>query len=79
MPFSASVSIGNLAACRASLWQALKDAGDTLAAAQGTNDPTQWRSDATGERIRFLPSFPITMRWTNRPTFQQAISYSGHR
>jgi hypothetical protein len=26
-----------------------------------------------------LPSFPITMRWTNRPTFQQVISYSGHR
>jgi len=70
---------GDLDACRNSLWQALQDAGDTLAAAQGTNDPTQWRSDATAERIHFLPSFPITMRWTNRPTFQQAISYSGHR
>jgi acyl-homoserine lactone acylase PvdQ len=70
---------GDLTACRSSLWQALRDAGDALAAAQGTNDPAQWRSDATAERIRFLPSFPITMRWTNRPTFQQAISYSGHR
>jgi len=70
---------GSLTACRSSLWQALKDAGDALASAQGTNDPTQWRSAATAERIRFLPSFPITMRWTNRPTFQQAISYSGHR
>jgi acyl-homoserine lactone acylase PvdQ len=70
---------GDLTACRNSLWQALEDAGDDLAAAQGTNDPAQWRSDATAERIRFLPSFPITMRWTNRPTFQQAISYSGHR
>ncbi len=70
---------GQLTACRNSLWQALKDAGDALAAAQGTNDPAQWRSDATTERIRFLPSFPITMRWTNRPTFQQAISYKGHR
>ncbi len=70
---------GDLTACRTSLWQALRDAGDALAAAQGTNDPTQWRSTATTERIRFLPSFPITMRWTNRPTFQQAITYSGHR
>ncbi len=70
---------GNLTACRNSLWQALKDAGDALAAAQGTDDPAQWRSAATAERISFLPSFPITMRWTNRPTFQQAISYSGHR
>jgi len=70
---------GSLTACRDSLWQALTEAGDALAAAQGTNDPTQWRSPATPERIKFLPSFPITMRWTNRPTFQQAISYSGHR
>jgi hypothetical protein len=70
---------GDLAACRSSLWQALRDAGDALAAAQGTNDPTQWRSDATAERIWFLPSFPVTQRWTNRPTFQQAISYSGYR
>jgi len=70
---------GNLAACRNSLWQALEDAGDELAAAQGTNDPAQWRSDATAEQIRFLPSFPIPIRWTNRPTYQQVISYSGHR
>ena len=47
---------GKLTACRDSLWQALEDAGDQLAAAQGTNDPAQWRSDATPEQIRFLPS-----------------------
>jgi acyl-homoserine lactone acylase PvdQ len=70
---------GDLAACRDSLWQALKAAGDQLLTQQGTNDPTLWRSDATAERIRFGAAFPITMRWTNRPTFQQAISYSGHR
>jgi acyl-homoserine lactone acylase PvdQ len=70
---------GKLTACRNSLWQALEDAGDELAAAQGTNDPTQWHSDATAEQIRFLPSFPIPIRWTNRPTYQQVISYSGHR
>src|SRR6266540_3902099 len=33
---------GKLTACRNSLWQALKDAGDALAAAQGTNDPIQF-------------------------------------
>jgi acyl-homoserine lactone acylase PvdQ len=71
---------GNLTACRDSLWQALKDAGDELTAAQGTNRPVLWRKDATAERIRFLsPFLTTTMRWTNRPTFQQAISYSGHR
>jgi acyl-homoserine lactone acylase PvdQ len=70
---------GSLSACRASLWRALQDAGDALAAASGSDDPAQWRASATGERISFLPSFPVTMRWTNRPTFQQAISYSGHR
>jgi hypothetical protein len=70
---------GNLTACRSSLWQALNQAGDALAAAQATNDPTQWRSDATAERIRFLPGFPTTMRWTHRPRYPQAISYSGHR
>ncbi len=70
---------GNLPACRDSLWQALEAAGDQLAAGQGTSDPAEWRSDATAEQILFLPSFPIPIRWTNRPTYQQAISYSGHR
>jgi hypothetical protein len=70
---------GKLTACRNSLWQALEDAGDELAAAQGTNDPAQWHSDATAEQIRFLPSLPVPIRWTNRPTYQQVISYSGHR
>jgi hypothetical protein len=71
---------GDLTACRDSLWQAVDDAGDELAAAQGTNRPVLWRMDATPERIRVLsPVLTTTMRWTNRPTFQQAISYSGHR
>ncbi len=68
------------AACRDSLWAAVHAAGDQLAAEQGTADPTTWRANAVPERIQFLPGFlPDTMRWTNRPTFQQAISYSGHR
>jgi hypothetical protein len=70
---------GNLAACRASLWAAVDAAGNALAATQGP-DPDAWRADATGERIFFQPGFLGTrMRWTNRPTFQQAMRYTGHR
>jgi acyl-homoserine lactone acylase PvdQ len=69
---------GDLAACRDSLWAAIDAAGNELESAQGSN-PANWRSDANGERIRFGAFFPFTMRWTNRPTFQQAISYDGHR
>jgi hypothetical protein len=67
---------GSLSACRASLWAAVKAASDQLAAAQGP-DPTQWRSDATLERIKFSPGLiPNTMRWTNRPTFQQVLQFA---
>jgi acyl-homoserine lactone acylase PvdQ len=70
---------GDLAACRASLWAALDAAGAALATAQGA-DPDAWRADATGERIVFQPRLLFnTIRWTNRPTFQQAMSYAGHR
>jgi acyl-homoserine lactone acylase PvdQ len=70
---------GNLTACRNSLWNALQEAGNELEKEQGTSDPTKWRKSAIPERIRFGEKFPLTMRWTNRPTFQQAISFSGHR
>jgi acyl-homoserine lactone acylase PvdQ len=71
---------GDLTACRNSLWAALEAAGSELEAASGTADPTAWRSNATAERITFVPGIlPATMRWTNRPTFQQAISYDSHR
>jgi hypothetical protein len=70
---------GDLSACRASLWTAIQEAASELAAAQG-DDPNAWRADATRERIRFLVG-PLadTMRWTNRPTFQQVMEFSGHR
>jgi acyl-homoserine lactone acylase PvdQ len=70
---------GDLAACRDSLWAAIDAAGNELQAEQGTSNPADWRSSATPERIVFGAFYPFTMRWTNRPTFQQAISYSGHR
>jgi acyl-homoserine lactone acylase PvdQ len=70
---------GNLNACRASLWAAIKAAGDQLAAAQGTN-PAAWRADATHERITFVPGLlPFTMRYTNRPSgIQQLITFTSH-
>jgi acyl-homoserine lactone acylase PvdQ len=64
---------GSLERCRASLWGALAGATAQLAAAQGP-DPAAWRADATPERIEFSPRLlPDTMRWTNRPTFQQVL------
>ena len=66
---------GSLSACRASLWAALKAAADQLAAAQGA-DPTKWRADATAERLRFAPGLlSTTMRFANRPTFQQVLRF----
>lgn len=68
---------GDRAACRASLWAAIEAAGAQLSAAQGP-DPAAWRADARPERITF-GFLPKTMRWTNRPTFQQVISFNSHR
>ncbi|HEU6445561.1 MAG TPA: penicillin acylase family protein [Gaiellaceae bacterium] len=68
---------GDLAACRASLWAALEAAGADLAATKGP-DPQSWRADANRERINYSP-LPRTMRWANRPTFQQVMSFKGHR
>jgi acyl-homoserine lactone acylase PvdQ len=61
----------------APLWAALDAAGRELAAQQGP-DPGQWRADATKERITF-GFLPLTGRWTNRPTFQQVVTFSSHR
>lgn len=68
---------GDLAQCRASLWAAFETAGAELAAAQGPN-PDSWRADATRERINYSP-LPRTMRFANRPTFQQVMVFKGHR
>ena len=69
---------GDLARCRADLWAALDAAGNELEAAQGP-DPSAWRADATAERIRFSGFLTDTMRWANRPTFQQLVSFAGRR
>jgi acyl-homoserine lactone acylase PvdQ len=65
------------ASCRTLIRDAIDAAGRDLAAEQGP-DPTQWRADATRERIRF-GFLPQTARWTNRPTFQQVITFDSHR
>jgi acyl-homoserine lactone acylase PvdQ len=70
---------GDLAACRTSLWSAIEGAAAELVATQGP-DPTAWRADATKERIRFAPGILTdTMRWSNRPTFQQVATFTAHR
>jgi acyl-homoserine lactone acylase PvdQ len=68
---------GDVARCRESLWAALDAAGRELAAEQGP-DPSAWRADASRERLSF-GFLPLTARWTNRPTFQQVITFAGHR
>ncbi|HEY8638384.1 MAG TPA: hypothetical protein VIL64_04020, partial [Solirubrobacteraceae bacterium] len=72
---------GDINACRDSLWQAFDQAGDALATAQGSPDPATWTSDATAERIKFVPGLlQTTIRFTNRPSgIQQVISFTGHR
>jgi acyl-homoserine lactone acylase PvdQ len=70
---------GVLATCREALWAAIDAAAAELETKQGPA-PSTWRADATAERIRFASGvLPDTMRWTNRPTFQQLMSFSSHR
>jgi acyl-homoserine lactone acylase PvdQ len=64
--------VGSMSACSDSLWQAIHQAADTLAAQQGQADPSLWRKPAatTGFVPGLLPNrFPST----NRPTFQQVL------
>jgi hypothetical protein len=66
---------GSLTTCAASLWQAIDAAAAALVDGAGP-DPAAWRADALGERIRFSPGIlQESMRWTNRPTFQQVVSF----
>jgi acyl-homoserine lactone acylase PvdQ len=70
---------GVLATCREALWAALDAAAAELETKQGPA-PSSWRADATTERIQFTSGvLPDTMRWTNRPTFQQLMSFRSHR
>jgi acyl-homoserine lactone acylase PvdQ len=70
---------GNLSKCRRQLWHAIDQAGNQLAAKQGSN-PAAWHSSATAEEISFVPGLlPFKMRYTNRPSgIQQVLSFFGH-
>ncbi len=71
---------GNLSQCQTAVWNAIAAAGAQLTTDQGTSDPTQWRADATAERIHFagLPVMP-SMRYANRPSgIQQVITFDKH-
>jgi hypothetical protein len=70
---------GNLASCRAALWEAVRATADELTVEQGA-DPTAWRSDANRERIKFIPGLlPLTLRYANRPSgIQQVITFGSH-
>ncbi len=70
---------GNVNACAASLWAALDAASAELEATQGASSGA-WRADATEDRIAFAPGILTqTMRGSNKPTFQQAITFATHR
>ena len=70
---------GDVDECRAALWAAIAQACTALAATQGV-DPVTWRADARAERINFTTGLlSDTLAWTNRPTFQQIMSFKGHR
>ena len=65
---------GSLSACTASLWQAIDQAADSLAAQFGGSDPTQWRTQAA--QSSFVPGLlPTTFPFTNRSTFQQVLEF----
>ena len=71
---------GDLPTCAADLWASLDAAGAELEAAQGTADPDAWRKSTEVERIKYLPSLiDKRIEFTNRSTFQQAISFRGGR
>jgi hypothetical protein len=54
----------------------VQTAAEQLAGEQGPT-PSKWR--AAKVRIEFPPGLlPYTMRWTNRSTFQQVITFTGH-
>ena len=66
---------GSLRACRESLYAALAETANELAAEfGGEQDPAKWLR--TANRTTFQPGLiPDTFRSTNRPTFQQVLEF----
>jgi acyl-homoserine lactone acylase PvdQ len=78
-PFEVSYcGAGDLAACRDSLWAAVAETADALAATYGDADPAAWRLE--GDRTTFTPGLiPDDFRRTSRPTFQQVLEFAPAR
>ena len=73
--------LGDLERCQDDIWDAIDRPAPRSPPSRGRDDPSEWRSDATDERITFAPGLlPTTIRYTNRPSgIQQVISFDGHR
>ncbi len=67
-------SAATLAECSSRLWASLGSAIDSVEQSQGS-DPAAWTTNATLERIRFLPLATLSMHWVNRPTYQQLMTF----
>jgi len=63
-----------MAACAASLWQAVHDTAETLTTQQSQTDPHLWKK--TAATTGFIPGLlPNRFPSTNRPTFQQVLEF----
>ena len=71
----APAASGTLPECARRVLASLVAAGDALAQQHRSSDPAAWRSDAEGDRIRFLPGAALSMQWVNRPTTQQIAMF----
>lgn len=73
---------GDLATCQATLWKVLGSVAWTTNHNQlpWNQDVSRWTKWTQPDRITFLPyvfNFE-TMRWVNKPTYQQVVSFNGH-
>jgi acyl-homoserine lactone acylase PvdQ len=73
---------GSLEACTAALRASLKDAVARVLAEQGVGSVAELTYDKHIDDIRSVTAGVIGVRdidWQNRPTFQQVVSFAGHR
>jgi hypothetical protein len=82
-PFSrAYCGNGDLAACRALLWQSLADAAADLAVEFGSPNVAAWQRQIADETVEHtaagITSVPA-IHWINRPTFQQVVQLPAKR
>jgi hypothetical protein len=73
---------GDLAACQEDLRASLRQAVDRVLAEQGVDDVSELTYDKHVDDIRAVTAGLVGVRdvdWQNRPTFQQVVSFEGHR